>query len=114
MFRDLHAVLDVRLPGAFYVTRPAIRVMRENGYGRIVPTSSASGVPGNFGRADYGAAEMGLVGLIDGYFRHPGREGVPTIEDVAEHLDTIRNEDGYLVGSSGRDEFTRLAPRMLG
>ena len=61
-----------------------------------------------------GSVSRFFIGLTDGYFKHPGREGVLTIEDVAEHLDTIRNEDGYLVGSSGRDEFTKLAPRMLG
>ena len=61
---NLHAVLDVHLKGAFYVTRPAFRLMREQGYGRIVMTSSASGLLGNFGQANYGAAKMGLVGLM--------------------------------------------------
>jgi NAD(P)-dependent dehydrogenase (short-subunit alcohol dehydrogenase family) len=62
---NLHAVLDVHLRGAFYVTRPAFRHMREQGYGRIVMTSSASGLLGNFGQANYGAAKMGLVGLMN-------------------------------------------------
>ena len=62
---NLHAVLDVHLRGAFYVTQPAIRLMREQGYGRIVMTSSASGLLGNFGQANYGAAKMGLVGLMN-------------------------------------------------
>ncbi len=62
---NLHAVLDVHLKGAFYVTRPAFRLMREQGYGRIVMTSSASGLLGNFGQANYGAAKMGLVGLMN-------------------------------------------------
>lgn len=62
---DLHAVLDVHLRGAFYVTKPAFAAMREAGYGRIVMTSSASGVLGNFGQSNYGAAKMGLVGFMN-------------------------------------------------
>lgn len=60
---DLRAVLNVHLEGAFYVTIPAFRVMKENNYGRIVFTASAAGIFGNFGQTNYGAAKMGLVGL---------------------------------------------------
>jgi len=60
---NLEAVLDVHLKGAFFVTQPAFRHMREQSYGRIVMTSSNSGLLGNFGQANYGAAKMGLVGL---------------------------------------------------
>jgi NAD(P)-dependent dehydrogenase (short-subunit alcohol dehydrogenase family) len=56
-------VLDVHLRGAFWVTRPAWVKMREQGYGRVVNTSSSSGILGNFGQANYGAAKMGLVGF---------------------------------------------------
>jgi NAD(P)-dependent dehydrogenase (short-subunit alcohol dehydrogenase family) len=59
----LNPVLDVHLKGAFYVTQPAWVVMRDQGYGRIVSTSSAAGVFGNFGQTNYGAAKMGLVGF---------------------------------------------------
>ena len=59
----LDPVLDVHLRGAFYVTQPAWSIMREQGYGRIVNTSSAAGIFGNFGQANYGAAKMGLVGF---------------------------------------------------
>jgi NAD(P)-dependent dehydrogenase (short-subunit alcohol dehydrogenase family) len=59
----VNPVLDVHLRGAFYVTIPAWKVMREKGYGRVVNTSSNSGLLGNFGQANYGAAKMGLVGL---------------------------------------------------
>jgi NAD(P)-dependent dehydrogenase (short-subunit alcohol dehydrogenase family) len=57
------AVLDVHLRGAFNVTQPAWEHMRNQGYGRIVNTSSGAGVFGNFGQTNYGAAKMGLVGL---------------------------------------------------
>jgi putative sterol carrier protein len=57
--------LDVHLNGAYHVTRPAFRVMRENGYGRIVMTTSAAGLYGNFGQTNYSSAKMGLVGLMN-------------------------------------------------
>lgn len=59
----LDAVLDVHLRGAFWVTQPAFVAMREQGYGRIVNTSSAAGIFGNFGQTNYGAAKMGVVGF---------------------------------------------------
>ncbi|WP_108661248.1 SDR family NAD(P)-dependent oxidoreductase [Acuticoccus kandeliae] len=60
---EVEAVLAVHLHGAFNVTLPAFRAMRDAGYGRIVMTSSAAGLFGNFGQANYGAAKAGLVGL---------------------------------------------------
>jgi NAD(P)-dependent dehydrogenase (short-subunit alcohol dehydrogenase family) len=59
----LDPVLDVHLKGAFYVSQPAYAHMKEAGYGRLVFTSSAAGLFGNFGQTSYGAAKMGLVGL---------------------------------------------------
>jgi NAD(P)-dependent dehydrogenase (short-subunit alcohol dehydrogenase family) len=59
----MNPVLDVHLKGAFHVTRPAFIHMKEQGYGRIVSTSSAAGIFGNFGQTNYGAAKMGLVGF---------------------------------------------------
>jgi NAD(P)-dependent dehydrogenase (short-subunit alcohol dehydrogenase family) len=59
----IDAVIDVHLRGAFNVTRPAFVLMRAQGYGRIISTSSASGIFGNFGQANYGAAKTGLIGL---------------------------------------------------
>ncbi|HEY5092583.1 MAG TPA: SDR family NAD(P)-dependent oxidoreductase, partial [Acidimicrobiales bacterium] len=59
----IDAVIDVHLKGALYVSQPAFRLMREQRYGRIVNTSSASGLFGNYGQANYGAAKAGLAGL---------------------------------------------------
>ena len=59
----MNPVLDVHLKGAFHVTQPAWVRMREQGYGRIISTSSAAGIFGNFGQTNYGAAKMGLVGF---------------------------------------------------
>lgn len=58
-------VQDVHLHGAFHVTKPAVRIMREQGFGRIILTTSAAGLYGNFGQTNYGAAKMGLVGLMN-------------------------------------------------
>lgn len=60
---EVESVIDVHLKGGFFVSHPAFKVMKEKGYGRFVHTTSASGLFGNFGQANYAAAKMGLVGL---------------------------------------------------
>ncbi len=186
---NLDPVLDVHLKGAFYVTRPAFIQMREQAYGRIVVTASNAGILGNFGQANYGAAKMGLVGLMnvlkiegakynikvntlapvartrmteellgplvahldpelvspvvaylcseecqftgeiwsvgggsvarffvgltEGYFKHPEKEGPLTVEDIAAHIDDIRLEEDYIVPFSVQDELTKLAPKLF-
>jgi NAD(P)-dependent dehydrogenase (short-subunit alcohol dehydrogenase family) len=188
-FDDLDAVLDVHLRGAFHVTRPAFRQMREQAYGRIVVTSSNSGLLGNFGQSNYGAAKMGLVGLMNvleiegakydikvnaiapvartrmtedilgplvekldpaqvspvvaylcseacsvtgeiysaaggvvsrmfvgltqGWFKHPERDGALTPEDIEANLGAIRDEDGYTVPASNQDELQKIAPLLF-
>jgi NAD(P)-dependent dehydrogenase (short-subunit alcohol dehydrogenase family) len=67
-FEDMTAeqfepLLDVHLRGAFHVTRPAWEVMREQGYGRILNTTSAAGILGNAGMSNYGSAKTGLIGF---------------------------------------------------
>ncbi len=59
------AVIDVHLNGAYNVSRPAFGVMKKKGYGRILMTTSAAGLYGNFGQTNYSAAKMGLVGLMN-------------------------------------------------
>jgi NAD(P)-dependent dehydrogenase (short-subunit alcohol dehydrogenase family) len=59
----IEAVLNVHLRGAFSVLKAAWPVMRERRYGRVVNTTSDSGIFGNFGQANYGAAKSGLIGL---------------------------------------------------
>lgn len=62
---DWDLLLDVHLNGTAYVTHAAWPIMYEKKYGRIVFTSSTSGVFGNFGQANYGAAKMGMLGLMN-------------------------------------------------
>ncbi|WP_395648906.1 SDR family NAD(P)-dependent oxidoreductase, partial [Thermomonas sp.] len=61
---DFQLVLNVHLMGAANCTRAVWNTMREQQYGRIVMTTSCSGLFGNFGQANYAAAKMGLVGLM--------------------------------------------------
>jgi len=69
------AVIKTNLYGTFYCTRAACRVMRKQGYGRIVNTSSHAGL-GNMGQASYSAAKEGIVGLTRTVARDMGRYGV--------------------------------------
>jgi NAD(P)-dependent dehydrogenase (short-subunit alcohol dehydrogenase family) len=61
---DFRLVVDVHLMGAAVCAKAVWETMREQGYGRIVMTTSSSGLYGNFGQANYGAAKMALVGLM--------------------------------------------------
>jgi len=62
---DWDIVMDVHLNGTAYVTQAAWPIMYDKNYGRIVLTSSVSGIFGNFGQANYGAAKMGMLGLMN-------------------------------------------------
>lgn len=64
-YDNWHAVQQVHLYGGYNITRAAWPHFREQGYGRIVVATSTSGLFGNFGQANYGAAKLGLVGLIN-------------------------------------------------
>jgi NAD(P)-dependent dehydrogenase (short-subunit alcohol dehydrogenase family) len=61
---DFRLVVDVHLMGAAICSKAVWEIMRAQGYGRIVMTTSSSGLYGNFGQANYGAAKMALVGLM--------------------------------------------------
>ncbi len=62
---DFQFVLDVHLMGSVNCTKAVWESMREQQYGRIVMTSSSSGLYGNFGQTNYGAAKMGVVGFMN-------------------------------------------------
>jgi NAD(P)-dependent dehydrogenase (short-subunit alcohol dehydrogenase family) len=60
---DFDVLIDVHLRGAFHVSQPAFRAMKDRGFGRFVHTTSAAGLFGNFGQGNYAAAKTGLIGL---------------------------------------------------
>ena len=62
---DYRKVMSVHLDGTFYCTRAAFNHMKEQGYGRIVSTASAAGLYGNFGQVNYGAAKLGIAGMMN-------------------------------------------------
>ena len=63
--KDWDLIFRVHVKGAFSVTRAAWNYMRDQGYGRIIMTSSAAGLYGNFGQANYSAAKLALVGFAN-------------------------------------------------
>jgi (3R)-3-hydroxyacyl-CoA dehydrogenase / 3a,7a,12a-trihydroxy-5b-cholest-24-enoyl-CoA hydratase / enoyl-CoA hydratase 2 len=60
---DWDLIYRVHVQGAYRVTKAAWEIMREQGFGRVILTSSAAGIYGNFGQANYGMAKLGLVGF---------------------------------------------------
>lgn len=92
---DFEAVLDVHLRGAFNVLRPAFPLMCQAGYGRIVLTSSVSGLYGNHNVANYAAAKTAMIGLCNVAALEGAAEGVKcniiapgAVTRMAEGLDT--------------------------
>tara|TARA_R110002124_G_scaffold2783_6_gene18117 strand:- start:5898 stop:6815 length:918 start_codon:yes stop_codon:yes gene_type:complete len=62
---DFKLVLDVHLMGSVNCTKACWEIMREQSYGRIVVTTSSSGLYGNFGQTNYGSAKMGVIGMMN-------------------------------------------------
>ncbi|MEM7218933.1 MAG: SDR family NAD(P)-dependent oxidoreductase [Pseudomonadota bacterium] len=73
---DWDSVINVHLNGSAYVTWHAWPIMYEKNYGRILFTSSISGILGSFGQANYGAAKMGMVGLMNNLSREGASHNV--------------------------------------
>jgi NAD(P)-dependent dehydrogenase (short-subunit alcohol dehydrogenase family) len=73
---DFRLVIDVHLMGAAICTQAVWNIMRAQKYGRIVMTTSSSGLYGNFGQANYGAAKMALVGLMQTLSIEGAKDGI--------------------------------------
>jgi NAD(P)-dependent dehydrogenase (short-subunit alcohol dehydrogenase family) len=116
---QIDAVINVHLKGAFYVSQPAYRVMKDQGYGRFIFTASASGLFGHPWQANYAAAKAGLVGLMHVVSLEGQRHGIlanallPTARTRLEH----EMHEGWMEATNvskflGEIDFATMAPGM--
>ena len=89
---DFRLVMDVHLMGAVHCCKAVWPFMTEQKYGRIVMTSSSSGLYGNFGQANYGAAKMALVGLMQTLSIEGAKHGI-RVNSLAPTAATRMTED---------------------
>ncbi|MFJ7972367.1 3-oxoacyl-ACP reductase FabG [Psychrobacillus sp. NPDC096389] len=73
---DFSQVLDVNLKGVFYCTQAVVPHLIEQGYGKIINTSSVSGVYGNFGQTNYAASKAAVIGMTKTWAKELGRKGI--------------------------------------
>ncbi len=73
---DYRKIMSVHLDGTFFCTKAAFAIMKEQSYGRIVSTASAAGLYGNFGQTNYGAAKMGIAGMMNCVAQEGGRYNI--------------------------------------
>jgi len=89
---DFRSVVDVHLYGSVNCTKAVWELMREQQYGRIVMTSSSSGIYGNFGQTNYGAAKMALVGFMNSLALEGQKYGI-RVNSLAPIAATRMTED---------------------
>jgi NAD(P)-dependent dehydrogenase (short-subunit alcohol dehydrogenase family) len=104
---DFQLVLDVHLMGTVNCTKACWDVMREQEYGRIVVTTSSSGMYGNFGQSNYGSAKMGVLGLMNTLVQEGGKYNV-RVNALAPTAGTRMTE-----GLIPDEAFELLAPETV-
>ncbi|MEI5997477.1 SDR family NAD(P)-dependent oxidoreductase [Paraburkholderia bengalensis] len=109
---DIKAVLDVHLMGAFNCSKAVWDIMREQSYGRIVMTTSSSGMYGNFGQANYGAAKMAVIGLMNALTTE-GRKSNIRINTIAPVAATRMTADILPEAMLQRIQPERVTPAVL-
>ena len=101
---ELEPVLDVHVKGAFFVTKPAYEQMKQQGYGRIVNTSSGSGLFGSFGQSAYAAAKAAIMGFTKTLALEGARYGI-AVNAVAPGALTRMTGDVLGEGSPTAETF---------
>jgi NAD(P)-dependent dehydrogenase (short-subunit alcohol dehydrogenase family) len=89
---DFRLVMDVHLMGSVNCTKAVWEIMREQNYGRIVMTSSSSGMYGNFGQTNYGAAKMAVLGFMNTLVLEGGKYNIH-VNALAPTAGTRMTED---------------------
>ncbi|GAA3751027.1 NAD(P)-dependent dehydrogenase (short-subunit alcohol dehydrogenase family) [Spinactinospora alkalitolerans] len=100
-------VVNMHLRGSFLVSRAAFSHLREHGYGRIINTTSPSGLFGNFGQSNYSAAKMGVVGLTKSLSIEGAKYDI-TANAIAPVAYTRMTEDAFPAEAA-----TRLRPEQV-
>ncbi|CAD6551130.1 Putative short-chain type dehydrogenase/reductase [Paraburkholderia kirstenboschensis] len=109
---DFKLVLDVHLHGSINCTKAVWDVMRAQQYGRILMTTSAAGMYGNFGQANYGAAKMALIGLMN-VLSVEGRKNDIRVNTIAPVAATRMTEDVMPAEALQRIQPERVTPGVL-
>jgi len=107
---NFRAVLDVHLMGSVYVTKAAWPIMINKGWGRVVFTSSGSGIFGNFGQSNYASAKMSLIGLMN-VLKLEGQSKGVCVNTLAPGAITRMTETLGDAGRVGRPE--QVSPAVL-
>lgn len=107
---NFRAVLDVHLMGSVYVTRAAWPIMIDQGWGRVVFTSSGSGIFGNFGQSNYASAKMSVIGLMN-VLKLEGQSKGVCVNTLAPGAITRMTESLEDVDRAGKPE--QVSPAVL-
>ena len=109
---EFRKVVDVHLMGSAYCTKAVWNGMRERNYGRIVLTSSSSGLYGNFGQANYGAAKAAMVGLMNVLHQEGARNNI-RVNTLAPTARTQMTENLLPADAAARLSPESVTPGLL-
>jgi len=109
---DFRFVVDVHLNGSANCTKAVWETMREQNYGRILMTASSTGLFGNFGQANYGAAKLGLAGLTRTLYLEGARHNIK-VNTIAPTAGTRMTEDIFPPEAFAAFSPDKVAPAAL-